>query len=82
MDLMIPCKRAAELMVAREDRPLTWGEGAALRVHLLICKACPRFEKQLLTMRQAMDSWRAYREAEPGDEPPAIAVSPPQSTIK
>lgn len=69
MDLMIPCKRAAELMVAREDRALTWGEGAALRVHLLMCKACPRFEKQLLTMRQAMGAWRQYRDTE-DDSPP------------
>lgn len=69
MDLMIPCKRAAELMVAREDRALSWGEGAALRVHLLMCKACPRFEKQLLTMRQAMGAWRRYSE-QPDDRSP------------
>ena len=72
MDLMIPCKRAADLMVAREDRTLTWGEGAALRVHLLVCKVCPRFEKQLLTMRQAMGAWRRYSEQsdETGGSPP------------
>jgi hypothetical protein len=70
MDLMIPCKRAAELMVAREDRPLTWGEGTALRVHLLMCKACPRFEKQLLTMRQALGAWRRYREGDDEAPPP------------
>jgi hypothetical protein len=70
MDLMIPCKRAAELMVAREDRALTWGEGAALRVHLLMCKACPRFEKQLLTMRQAMSSWRHYTDTTQDPPPP------------
>ena len=70
MDLMIPCKRAAELMVAREDRALSWGEGAALRVHLLMCKACPRFEKQLLTMRQAMGAWRRYSEQPDDSSPP------------
>lgn len=70
MDLMIPCKRAAELMVAREDRALSWGEGAALRVHLLMCKACPRFEKQLLTMRQAMGAWRRYSEQPDDMSPP------------
>ncbi len=75
MNWMIPCKRAAELMVAREDRPLELGERAALRVHLLVCKACNRFEGQMLTMRRAMDGWRAYRETEPdNDHPPPGAT--------
>jgi hypothetical protein len=33
---------------------------AALRLHLVICKACPGFESQLLTMRHAMKQWRGY----------------------
>lgn len=75
MHWMIPCKRAAELMVAREDRPLELGERAALRVHLLVCKACNRFEGQMLTMRRAMDSWRSYREAEPEEELPTAGAT-------
>lgn len=74
----IPCKKAAELMVAREDRELELGERGVLTFHLALCKACSRFEHQMLTMRQAMDGWRAYREAEPGDESPATAAHPPQ----
>jgi hypothetical protein len=62
MDWMIPCQKAATLLVAREDRPLALGERGALRFHLLICKACTRFEHQMLTMRQAMDGWRNYTE--------------------
>lgn len=76
MNWMIPCKQAAALMVAREDRPLVLRERAALRVHLLVCKACTRFEGQMLTMRHAMDSWRSYREAEPtGDQPDEAAAT-------
>jgi hypothetical protein len=67
MDWTIPCKKAAALMVAREDRSLTLREGAALRVHLWACQACPRFEQQLLTMRQAIQGWRNYREQHPDD---------------
>jgi hypothetical protein len=67
MDWMIPCQKAATLLVAREDRPLALGERGALRFHLLICKACTRFEHQMLTMRQAMDSWRNYTEHSLGD---------------
>ena len=53
-------KEAAALLIAREDRPLPALERVALRLHLAICGACPRFERQLLTMRNALDRWRHY----------------------
>jgi hypothetical protein len=56
------CKEAAALMVAREDRALPFFDHAALRLHLMACKACPRFEKQLLTLRNSMRQWRHYSE--------------------
>ncbi|OOG37242.1 hypothetical protein B0B52_18385 [Polaromonas sp. A23] len=58
------CKEAAALLVAREDRALSLADTVALRLHLLMCKACPQFENQLRTMRLAMDRWRNYT----GDE--------------
>ena len=60
MMLMRTCKEAAALMIAREDRPLPPIERVALRLHLAICKACPVFERQLLTMRNALGRWRHY----------------------
>jgi hypothetical protein len=59
---MLTCKEAAALMIAAEDRPLPWGRRLALRLHLVICKACPRFQRQVLTMRNAMKQWRNYTE--------------------
>lgn len=56
------CKEVAALLVAREDRALTLADQVAMRFHLLACKACPRFERQMLTMRNAMKTWRNYRE--------------------
>jgi len=32
----------------------------ALRLHLLICAACPRFERQILGMRNSLKQWRNY----------------------
>jgi hypothetical protein len=58
------CKQAAALLVAREDRALNLSDTVALRVHLLACKVCPKFENQLRTMRLAMERWRNYT----GDE--------------
>lgn len=56
------CKEASALLIAREDRALPLVERLALRLHLAICEACPRFERQLLTMRNAMGQWRNYTE--------------------
>jgi len=58
--LKLTCKQAAALMIAREDRALPLSNRAALRLHLAICAACPRYERQLLTLRNAMKQWRGY----------------------
>ena len=62
MILRRTCKQTAQLLIAREDRSLPWNDRLALRLHLVACKACPRFERQLLTMRNAMRQWRNYAE--------------------
>jgi hypothetical protein len=59
------CREAAALLIAREDRPLGVADRIALRLHLLACAACPRFERQILTMRNSMQQWRNYVETEP-----------------
>jgi hypothetical protein len=33
-------------------------ERLALRLHLAACDACPKFERQILTMRHALARWR------------------------
>jgi hypothetical protein len=58
MILRRTCKEASALLVAREDRALPWADRLALRLHLLACQACPRFERQLLFMRHAFGQWR------------------------
>jgi Putative zinc-finger len=57
---MRSCKEIAALVVAREDRTLSMGERLELRAHMWICKACPGFEQQILTMRNALRQWRNY----------------------
>jgi hypothetical protein len=60
MILRRTCKEATALMVAREDRALPWAERLALRLHLAACQACPRMERQLVTLRKAFANWRHY----------------------
>lgn len=62
--LKLTCKESADLMLAREDRSLSLADRTALRLHLAICKACPHFENQLLTMRSAMQRWRSHSDGE------------------
>ncbi len=58
------CKEVSALLIAREDRALPLVERWALRLHMTLCEACPRFERQLLTMRNAMGQWRNYSDNE------------------
>ena len=60
MILRRTCRQVAALLIAREDRALGAPDRLALFAHLLACKACPRFERQVLTMRNAMRQWRNY----------------------
>ncbi len=48
------------MVVAQEDRTLGMAERLALRMHMAICDACPRFERQMLTMRNGLREWRNY----------------------
>jgi hypothetical protein len=56
------CREMSLLVLQGEDRRLRWFERVAVRLHMGICKACPRFEKQVALMRTALPRWRAYRD--------------------
>jgi hypothetical protein len=64
LPLMRSCKEVTALVIAREDRALPVAERLALRMHMAMCKACPRFERQVLTMRNAMKQWRGYTDGD------------------
>jgi hypothetical protein len=56
--LRLTCREVAALLVAREDRVLKLSDRARMQMHLLACQTCPDFERQLLTLRNAMKLWR------------------------
>ena len=68
MPLNRSCRQVAILLVAREDRALGLSDRLALRMHMVICDACPRFERQILSMRNSMRMWRNYTVSEPSAE--------------
>lgn len=61
MPLHRTCKQVTALVIAREDRALPLPDRIALRIHMKLCDTCPVFERQILTMRNAMRQWRAYQ---------------------
>lgn len=64
MILRRTCQEAARLLTARLDRPLPWADRLALRLHLVACDACPRFDRQMKLLHGAMGRWRAYGDGE------------------
>lgn len=67
LPLMRSCREVAALLVAREDRALGRADRIALRMHLMVCDTCPRFEKQMLTMRNGLQQWRNYADTDEAD---------------
>lgn len=57
---MLTCKEAAARVSQSMDRELSLGERFGLRLHLLICTACTRFQRQAEFLRRAA---RAYARA-------------------
>jgi len=55
---IIRCKDASRLVSQREDAPLSGWQQLVLRLHLSVCAACSRFEKQVEFLRSAMQRYR------------------------
>jgi len=58
------CKDVTRLVLQAQDRQLPFVDRVAVRVHMVICDACPKFLAQVGLMRKAMDQWRHYRDRE------------------
>lgn len=51
---MLTCKDASRLISQRMERRLTFRERWGLRLHLMICRNCRRFERQMVLLRRAL----------------------------
>ena len=49
---MLSCKDVTKLLSEAMDRSLPLGKRIGVRFHLLICKFCARYERQLLLIRE------------------------------
>lgn len=51
---MLTCKDASRLISENLERPLGFWERWGLRLHLMMCLYCRRFERQMALMRKAL----------------------------
>ncbi|HKX38094.1 MAG TPA: zf-HC2 domain-containing protein [Burkholderiales bacterium] len=50
----LSCKEATRLMSQSQDRELSLGERAALKIHLAMCRGCRAVSEQLGFLRRAV----------------------------
>ena len=55
---IISCKDASRLVSQREEATLSAWQRLVLRLHLSVCVACSRFERQIAFLRNAMQKYR------------------------
>ena len=63
---MLSCKDVTRLISESMDRSLPLGKRIGVRVHLLICKFCARYERQLHQIRETARHLVATEES-PGE---------------
>ncbi|QIT18435.1 zf-HC2 domain-containing protein [Acinetobacter pittii] len=49
---MLTCRQATQLLSEKQDRPLLLREQSGLQLHLLACRSCRRYSKQIKTISQ------------------------------
>lgn len=65
--MMRSCKEVSRLASDRMDRELTLRERMAFRLHVLMCRNCLRYARQLAVLRQASDKLRLARRSPDAD---------------
>lgn len=50
------CEVVSQKVSQSMDHPLPLGDRIRVRLHLLVCELCARYEKQLLAMRRMLES--------------------------
>lgn len=74
--LMLACRDVTRLISLSMDRSLPMGKRVGVRLHILMCRFCARYERQLLLIRETL-----RRIALPGKEPegPSVGTLSPEA---
>ena len=60
---MLTCKDVTRLLSESMDHSLPIGRRVGVRFHLLLCKFCARYERQLLLIRETVRQLAAMEDA-------------------
>lgn len=71
---MLSCNEAAWLISESMDRDLPFLQRIGIRAHLLMCKHCTRYRRQLLFIRDAIQHY--LDEIENEESLPPVSLSP------
>ncbi len=71
--MMISCKDITRLISDSMDRSIPLGKRVGVRIHLLLCRFCARYERQLLLIRQTAKRLVAMEETDEGSIPGALS---------
>ena len=63
---MLSCRNVTQLISESMDTSLPIGKRIGMRLHLLMCKFCSRYERQLLLIRETVRRFAAT-EGKPGE---------------
>jgi hypothetical protein len=63
---MLSCRDVTQLISESMDTSLPIGKRLGVRVHLLMCKFCARYERQLLLIRETVRRFVATEEKSGG----------------
>lgn len=73
---MLTCKDASHLISESQERPLGFWESWSLKLHLMMCSYCRRFEQQVALMRKALRELGRRAESESADIAADIDFTP------
>lgn len=71
--LTLTCEKSSRLLSDDLERPLTGVERTALRLHLLLCRSCRRFGRNIRFLRDLMQHTHRRPEG-PGPQLPSLTA--------
>ncbi|AMX18923.1 hypothetical protein IEC338SC_1786 [Acinetobacter pittii] len=57
---MLTCRQATQLLSEKQDRSLLLREQSGLQLHLLACRSCRRYAKQIKTISQLSKAFKSF----------------------
>lgn len=57
---MLTCRQATQLLSEKQDRPLFLREQSNLQLHLLACRSCRRYAKEIKTISQLSKAFKSF----------------------